>query len=91
MNKGKEENIVVCIYEHFRVSTKEFNNQFIMSDILEKISFENRELYILGDFSISLLNFKIDIPTAEFLNTVYSNSFAPYITLPTCITPSQKH
>ena len=73
------------------MSTEEFHNQY-MSQILEKISFENKEVYLLGDFNINILNFETDRPTAEIFdnNNIYSNSFVPYITLPTRITPTSK-
>ena len=50
------------------MSTEEFNNQY-MSHILEKISFENKGVYLLGDFNINLLNYETDRLTGEFLNT----------------------
>ena len=78
-----------CIYKHPRMSTEEFHNQY-MSQILEKISFENKEVYLLGDFNINILNFETDRPTAEIFDNIYSNSFVPYITLPTRITPTSK-
>ena len=36
------------------------------------------------------MNYETDRPTAEFLDNIYSNSFVPYITLPTHITPRSK-
>ena len=71
------------------MSVEEINNQF-MSHILEKISFENKEVYILGDFNINLLNYEIVRTTAEFLDNIYSDSFVFYITIPTRITPRSK-
>ena len=68
MNRGKEKkNIIIgCIYKHSRMSTEEFKNH-----ILEKTSFENKEVYLLGDFNINLLNYETDRPTAEFLDTIH--------------------
>ena len=60
--------MVGCIYKHPRMSTEGFNNQY-MSHILEKISFENKGVYLLGDFNINLLNYETDRLTGEFLNT----------------------
>ena len=45
--------------------------------ILKKVSFENKDVYLLGDFNISLLNYESDRHT-------------PYIKLPTRITPRSK-
>ena len=61
-----------------------------MSHILEKISLEIKEVYLLGDFNTNLLNYETDRPTAEFFDNIYSNSFVPYTTLPTRITPRSK-
>ena len=33
---------------------------------------------------------KLDRHTAKFLDNIHPNSFVPYITLPTCITPRSK-
>ena len=55
---------------------EEFHYQFL-SPILEKVSFENKDIYLLGDFNISLLNYESDRHT-------------PNIKLPTRITPRSK-
>ena len=90
MTKSKEKNIVIgCIYKHPKLSIEEFNNQFL-SSFLEKISFENKGMYLLGDFNINILNYESDRHTAQFLDDMYSNCFIPYITLPTRITPRSK-
>ena len=44
----------------------------------------------MSDFHINLLNYESIQETADFLNNMHSNSLAPYITLPTCITPRSK-
>ena len=71
------------------MSTEEFDNQY-MSHILEKISFENKEVYLLDDFGINFFNYETDRPTGKFLDNIYSNSFVLCITLPTRITPRFK-
>ena len=53
--------------------THEFNN--MLTPILEKICFGNKEGYVMGDFNINLMNYEIDNPTSHFFNNVYSNSF----------------
>ena len=86
--KGKN-TIVGCIYKHPKLAIDEFNNQFL-SPMLEKVSFENKEVYLMGDFNINLLNYESNQETADFLNNMHSNSLVPYITLPTRITPRSK-
>ena len=90
MNKGKEKNIIIgCIYKHFKLPIEEFHYQFL-SPVLEKVSFKNKDIYLLGDFNINLLNYESDRHTAHFLNDMYSNSFTSYIILQTRITPRSK-
>ena len=48
------------------MSTNEFINQF-MSHVLEKNSFKKKEVYLLGDVNINLLNHETDRPTAKCL------------------------
>ena len=54
------------------------------------MSFENKDIYLLGDLIINLLNYESDRHTAHFLDDMYSHSFSPYITLSTRITPRSK-
>ena len=78
-----------CIYKYPKSAIDEFNNQFL-SPMLEKVSCENKEVYLMGDFNINLLNYESNQETADFLNNMHSNSLVPYITLPTRITPRSK-
>ena len=58
--------------------------------MLEKVLFENKEVCLIGDFNINLLNCELNRETVDFLNR-YSNSLVLYIiALPTRITPRSK-
>ena len=35
--------------------------------MLEKVSFENKEAYLIGDFNINLLNYESNLETDDFL------------------------
>ena len=59
----------------------EFND--MLTPVVEKIYLENKERYVMGDFNTSLMNYEIDNPTSHFLDNVCSNSFFPYINIPT--------
>ena len=50
---------------------------------LEKISKENKDAYLMGDFNINLINYNSHNPTSQFLDFICSNSFFPYINIPT--------
>ena len=71
------------------MQVEEFHYQFL-SPILKKVSFENKDIYLLGKFKINLLNYESNRHTVHFLDEMYSNSFTPYITLLTRITPRSK-
>ena len=44
----------------------------------------------MGDFNINLINYNDDKNTGNFLDTMFSQSFLPYITTPTRITRNTK-
>ena len=73
INKKGKNTIAGCIYKHPKLAIHEFNNQFL-SPMLEKVSFENKEVYLMGDFNINLLNYKSNRETADFLKNMHSNS-----------------
>ena len=69
---AKKTNIVVgCIYKHPNMDVLEFNNH--LNQILEKVSKEQKQIFLLGDFNINLLNYKIHQPTNDFLDSLASN------------------
>ena len=67
--------------------THEFNE--MLTPILEKISLENKG-YVMRDFNINLMNYETDNPTSHFLDNICSNSFFPYINIPTRHTSRSK-
>ena len=65
----------------------EFNNH--LNQILE-VSKEQKQIFLLGDFSINLLNYNVHQPTNDFLDSVVSNSVIPYILQPARLTSHSK-
>ena len=61
-----------------------------LNNLLEKVSKEQKSAFLLGDFNINLLNYNVHSPTNEFLDSLASNSFLPYILQPTRITSHSK-
>ena len=53
------------------------NNYFNL--ISETVSKERKQVFLLGDFVINLLNYNDCQPTNDFLDLLASNSFIPYI------------
>ena len=62
----------------------------MVTPILEKISLENKEGYVIGDFNINLMNYETDNSTFHFRDNIFSNSFFPYINIPTRRTSQSK-
>ena len=56
----------------------DFNKNFL-NKLLEKVSKEQKSVYLLGDFNVNLLNYNDHPPTNEFLDSLASNSVIPYI------------
>ena len=51
------------------MSINEFNDDYL-NELLDKLSKENKTIFLLGDFNINLLNYDIHPPTNEFLDTL---------------------
>ena len=56
----------------------DFNKNFL-NKLLEKVSKEQKSVYLLGDFNVNLLNYKAHPPTNEFLDSLAPNLVIPYI------------
>ena len=66
----------------------DFNS--IFETAIEKISNENKEFYLLGDFNLDLLKIDDDTKIEDFYNIISSNLLAPHITIPTRVTLTSK-
>ena len=62
----------------------------ILTKFLEILSKEQKQVFLLGDFNINLLNYNDHQPTNDFLDSLASNSFIPHILHPTRITSHSK-
>ena len=56
-----------------------------MNACLEKISLENKSVYIMGGYNIDLLKYNSLQCIDDFVNIMYYNSFRPLIDKPTRI------
>ena len=77
----KKDTIIGCIYKHPNFSVGEFTNDFL-EPLLEKPSFEKKEVILMAYFNINLLNCNIDKNTSNFVDTLYSHAFFSYNKLP---------
>ena len=81
----KKSNIAAgVIYRHPSMDLTDFNCNYL-NKLLENISKEQKSIFLLGDFSVNLLNYEHN-QTNEFLDSLASNSFIPLILQPTRIT-----
>ena len=56
------------------------------NDILSRISKDNKQCYVMGDFNLDLLQYNHHTPTQEFIDTLFSLAFIPFISNPTRLT-----
>ena len=89
INEKTKNDIIGCIYRHPSMPTYEFNDCYLRQ-LINKLSHENKNTILMGDFNINLLNYDIDNDVSEFFDTLCSNSLLPTITLPTRITPKSR-
>ena len=86
----KRSNIIVgCLYRHPSMILSEFNDDFL-APLLEKLSRENKSIFLTGDFNVDLLKYNHDSSTTDFLDSFSSNSLLPHIIQPTRITNHSK-
>ena len=88
INKNEKNMVAGCIYKHPKQTIPDFLDNPILP-LLEKLSNENKQILIMGDFTINLLNYD-DKNTANFLDTMFSYSYLPFINTPTRVTGHSK-
>ena len=88
INSRKCNIIVGYLDKHHNMDVFEFNK--IILTPLDKLSEEDKLVFLLDDFNISLLNYNDYQPTNEFLDYVAFNSFIPYTLEPTRITSNSE-
>ena len=60
--------------KHPKHEVKDFTNNHMMP-LLEKLSNENKDIMIMGDFNVNLINCNDDKNISNFLDTMISHSF----------------
>ena len=89
INPKKSNTVIGCLYKHPNMDVFDFKNNNL-NQILGILSKEQKQVFLLGDFNINLLNYNEHQPTNDFLDSLASNSFIPYILYPTRITSHSK-
>ena len=67
----------------------EFNDIYL-NPLLDKISKENKSIFLLGDFNVDLLKDDHHLATNEFLDSLSSHMLLPHIIQPTRVTCNSK-
>ena len=81
-NTNQKNMMIGCVYKHLQHKVNDFTKNHLLS-LLDQLSNENKDIMIIGDFNINLINYNDDKNTVTFLNTMFSQSFLPYIKTPT--------
>ena len=90
ISNPKRSNIIIgCIFSHPNMDLDEFNDNSL-NTLLDKISKENKSVFLLGDFNVDLLKYDKHAPTKEFLDSLSSDMFLPHIVQPTRISTTSK-
>ena len=73
----KKTNIITDrIHTHLNMNVTEFNDDHL-NEIFDKLSKENKTIFIFGDFNINLLNYDTRPPTNKFLDLLYLITLNP--------------
>ena len=84
INPKESNDIVGVIYRHPCMNPISFIDDYL-KEVVDKISSENKKVYMAGDFNFDLLNTSTHTDTFEFFDTMMSNFLLPVITIPTKI------
>ena len=83
-NNDQRNTVCLVIYRHPHSNLENFSDYLI--NVNDKISNEQKYCVVMGDFNINILNCESHDGTDDFLNTMFSYFFQPYILQPTRIT-----
>ena len=86
--KGKNV-IVACIYRRPSMNPTEFIDIYL-SELLQKLSREDKTIMLMGDFNIDLLKYDTNKDSTMFLDIMYTNFLLPYRKIPTRVTTHSK-
>ena len=89
LNPKKSNIIIDCIYKHPPMDLNDFNINYL-NKLLNKVPKEQKSVFLPGDFNANFLNYNNHNLTNEFLDSLTSNSFFPYVLQPTRLTSHSK-
>ena len=74
LNKKQKNLIIGCVYKHPKHEVKDFTNNHMMP-LLDKLSNENKDIMIMGDFNVNLINCNDDKILLSFLTQCFLTPF----------------
>ena len=81
IKNSKSQNVLCgCAYRYPNTNVDKFNDY--INQTMEKISKENKLIFLIGDFNINLLNYESHGETNDFINTMISHNLLPHILHP---------
>ena len=90
LDPKKKTNVIVdCIYCHPLMDLNEFND-FYINNLLDKLSEENKTVFLLGDLNIDSMNYDQHSLTNKFLDSLSSHMLLLHIVQPTRIRNNSK-
>ena len=89
VNPKKANIIYGMIYRHPSMDVTDFNQNYL-NGLLDKVPKEEKNIFLLGDFNINLLNYNEHRPTNNFLDSLGSSSLLLYILQLTQLTGPSK-
>ena len=85
IKREKEKNIVIgCIYRHPTKDCAKLQNA--LKEQLSNLNNKGKEVFVLGDININLLNYNRDNQTSDYLDMLLDLGYMPLITKATRIT-----
>ena len=69
---------------------KTLESNTFLQPLLDKLSYENKNIILLGDFNIALPHYESHTHTRDFLDCMYYGSLSLQITITTKITPRSR-
>ena len=88
--KSNGKNLIIGgIYKHPNLYTEEFIESYLLK-LLDTITKENKDIILMSDFNINLLNHDTNEAISHFIDTMYQNSIQPHILAPTRVIANSK-
>ena len=69
--------LIGCIYRLPNIDLDEFNDNYL-NILLDKISKENKSVFLLGDFNVDLLKYDKPVPTNDLGVTFFTYASTTY-------------